>query len=306
MKKIKEANIYFLIIMLLQLFLPVYILFRALNINDIRWMLTINHIIIFIVPALIYLLITKQSPKKVLRLNKLHIKDIFIVICLAFVCQPIMTFFSLISQFFFENEIGNFVGEIVNTPYWILLLLIAVLPAITEEITIRGIVLSGYDNKNIYVACIATGLLFGIMHLDPQQFLYATALGFILALVVRITNSIFASAIMHFIINGTSITIQKIVSFLPSNVDSEISLKAISLGEKLILTFQYGCMAILFAYIAYLLIKKLKKDNIKRGTISKEIFYRKNNEENVFNIYFIFLIVIYLLVMVRQVTSGNI
>ena len=65
-------------------------------------------------------------------------------------------------------------------------------------------------------------------------------------------------------------------------------------------------MAILFAYIAYLLIKKLKKDNIKRGTISKEIFYRKNNEENVFNIYFIFIIVIYLLVMVRQVTSGNI
>ena len=85
-------------------------------------------------------------------------------------------------------------------------------PAITEEITIRGIVLSGYDNKNIYVACIASGLLFGIMHLDPQQFLYATVLGFILALVVRITNSIFASAIIHFIINGTSITMQKIVS----------------------------------------------------------------------------------------------
>ncbi|MBM6839676.1 CPBP family intramembrane metalloprotease, partial [Clostridium saudiense] len=105
-------------------------------------MLTLNHIIIFIVPAIIYLLITKQSPKKVLRLNKIHIKDILIVVCLAFVCQPIMTFFSLISQFFFENEIGNFVGQIVSTPYWILLLLIAVLPAITEEITIRGIVLS--------------------------------------------------------------------------------------------------------------------------------------------------------------------
>ncbi len=301
MKKIKEANIYFLIIMLLQLFLPVYILFRALNITDMRLMLTINHIIIFIIPAGIYLLITKQSPKKVLRLNKLYMKDVLIVICLAFVCQPIMTFFSLISQFFFENEIGNFVGEIVNTPYWILLLLIAVLPAITEEITIRGVVLSGYDNKNTHVACIASGLLFGIMHLDPQQFLYATALGFILALVVRMTNSIFASAIMHFIINGTSITIQKILSFLPSTADPEFTLKAISLEEKLVLSFQYGCVAVLFSYLAYLLIKKLKKNNIKRGIISEETFYRKDNKEKLFNIYFIFIIVIYLLVMVRQV-----
>ena len=102
MKKIKEANMYFLMIMLLQLFLPVYILFRALNINDVRLMLSINHTIIFIVPAIIYLLITKQSPKKVLRLNKIHIKDVLIVICLAFVCQPIMTFFSLMSQFFLK------------------------------------------------------------------------------------------------------------------------------------------------------------------------------------------------------------
>lgn len=302
MKKIKEVNVYFLIVMLLQLFLPVYILFRALNITDIRLMLTINHIIIFIVPAIIYLLITKQSPKKVLRLNKLSIKNILIVICLAFLCQPIMTFFSLISQFFFENEVGNFVGQIVNTPYWVLLLLIAVLPSITEEITIRGIVLSGYDNKNIYIGCVISGLLFGIMHLDPQQFLYATVLGFILALVVRITNSIFASAIMHFIINGTSITIQKVVSYVPSNVDSELSLKAISLSEKLILIFQYGCIAVLFSYLVYILIKKLKKNNIKHGIISEDIFTVNDSKEKVVNIYFIFIIVIYLLVMVRQVS----
>lgn len=300
MKKIKEANIYFLIILLLQLFLPVYMLFKVLNITDIRIMLTLNHIIVFIIPAIIYLLLTRQSPKKVLRLNKLYLKDILIIIGLAFVCQPIMTFFSLISQFFFENEIGNFVGEIVNTPYWILLLLVAVLPAITEEITVRGVVLSGYDNKNTYVACIASGLIFGIMHLDPQQFLYATVLGFILALVVRITNSIFAASIMHFIINGTSITIQKVISLLPVELDTEMSLKAISLSEKLTLAFQYACIAIVFSYLAYLLIKKLRKNNISREIISEDVFYRGDSSERVFNIYFIFIIVIYLLVMIRQ------
>ena len=92
-------------------------------------------------------------------------------------------------------KLENFVTGIVDSPYIILLLLIAVLPAITEEITIRGVVLSGYEDKNIYLAASITGLLFGIMHLDPQQFLYAAVLGFVLALVVRITNSIICISI---------------------------------------------------------------------------------------------------------------
>ena len=92
----------------------------------------------------------KQSAKDVLKLNKLYLKDTLLLILLAFLCQPIMTFFSLISQFFFENEIGNFVTGIVDSPYIVLLLLIAILPAITEEISIRGVVLSGYKDKNIY------------------------------------------------------------------------------------------------------------------------------------------------------------
>jgi hypothetical protein len=171
MKKVKEVNIYFFIIMLLQLFLPVYIIFRALNINDIRMMLVINHIIVFIIPAFIYLLITKQSPKKVLRLNKLHIKDIFIIICLSFICQPIMTFLSLISQFFFENEIGNFIGEVVNSPYWILLLLIAItiisntikltVHARRKEISIMKYV--GATNGFIRLPFVVEGIVIGIM-----------------------------------------------------------------------------------------------------------------------------------------------
>ena len=67
------------------------------------------------------------------------------------------------------------------------------------------------------------------MHLDGQQFLYAVALGIILALVVRITKSIFSSMIIHFIINGTSVTMSKLTDLLPASkeelqVASEITL----------------------------------------------------------------------------------
>ena len=308
MTKVLTANTYFLIVMFLQLFLPIHLIFKLFNITDIKLMLFISHIVTFIFPAIIYLIVTKQSARDVLKLNKLYFKDILLIILLAFVCQPIMTFFSLISQFFFENEIGNFVTNIVESPYIVLLLLIAVLPAITEEITIRGIVLSGYEDKNIYLSCIITGLLFGIMHLDPQQFLYATVLGVILALVVRITNSIFASILMHFLINGTSITLQKLLSLVTQSdliveQSTEISLKSLEIQEKVFMAGFYGIIALAFGIVVYFIIKKLVDLNIKRGVINKSEFsvkYNKSNE-NVFNISFIFIIIFYLLYMILGV-----
>ena len=304
MKKVSRANTYFLIIILLQLFLPVHLIFKWFNITDIKLMLLISHVITFIFPAIIYLIITKQSIKDVLKLNKLYFKDSLLIILLAFVCQPIMTFFSLISQFFFENEIGNFVTGIVDSPYIILILLISVLPAITEEITIRGVVLSGYEDKNIYLACSITGLLFGIMHLDPQQFLYAAVLGFVLALVVRITNSIFASALIHFLINGTSITLQKLLSLIPESTSvmeqaTEVSLRSLAASEKIFMAIFYGLIALAFGIAAYFIIRKLAELNIRRGVISKDelsIKYSKSNER-VFNVQFIAIIIIYLLYM---------
>lgn len=308
MKKVLKANTYFLIVMFLQLFLPIHLIFKLFNITDIKLMLFISHIVTFIFPAITYLIVTKQSARDVLKLNKLYFKDILLIILLAFVCQPIMTFFSLISQFFFENEIGNFVTNIVESPYIVLLLLIAVLPAITEEITIRGIVLSGYEDKNIYLSCIITGLLFGIMHLDPQQFLYATVLGVILALVVRITNSIFASILMHFLINGTSITLQKLLSLVTQSdliveQSTEISLKSLEMQEKVFMAGFYGIIALAFGIVVYFIIKKLVDLNIKRGVVNKSEFsvkYNKSNE-NVFNISFIFIIIFYLLYMILGV-----
>ena len=308
MKKVLKANTYFLIVMFLQLFLPIHLIFKWFNITDAKLMLLISHVVTFIFPAIIYLIITKQSAKDVLRLNRLYFKDALLIILLAFVCQPIMTFFSLISQFFFENEIGNFVTGIVDSSYIILLLLIAVLPAITEEITIRGVVLSGYEDKNIYLSCAITGLLFGIMHLDPQQFLYAAVLGFVLALVVRITNSIFASALIHFLINGTSITLQKLLSLIPENTSvmeqaTEVSLRGLETQEKIFMATFYGMIALAFGIAAYFIIKKLADLNIRRGVINRDelsIKYNKSNEP-VFNISFMAIIIVFLLYMMSGI-----
>lgn len=201
MKKVTRANVYFIIILVLELFMPsvLYIGYKKFGLTDIRIQLFLNHTILFLVPAMIYIIVTKSSIKETFRLNKLYLKDALMIILLAFICQPIMSFFSVLTGLFFNNNVGEMVTSMTqNTPYIVLLLLVAVMPAITEEVTMRGVVLSGYDKKPTFLAALITGIMFGIFHLDFQQLLYAAVLGFILAYVVRITNSIFASMLMHF------------------------------------------------------------------------------------------------------------
>lgn len=314
MTKVFKANMYFLIILLIEIFGPLLLrpLYLAMGLGDTRIILFLNHVILFLLPAIIYIIVTKSSFKATLKLNKLHWQDTLLIILLAFVVQPIMTFFSLIATFFFNNEIGSFITEITSTPYIFLLALVALLPSITEEVTIRGIVLSGYENKNKYVAALMTGLFFGILHLDPQQFLYAAVLGFILALVVRITNSIFSSMIIHFIINGTSVTMAKLMDYITkglsiTNQSAELTLKNISSSEKLILFIIYGAIAVTFSIFVFLIIYALEKLNSKRRAQSYNYRISEASEitekkDRVINIPFIITIIVYLYFMVTTIS----
>lgn len=309
MKKVLKANIYFLSILIIEILGPYALrpIYIALGVSDIRLILLFNHLILFLIPAIIYLLVSKSSIKETLKLNKLHWQDILLIILLAFMVQPVMTFLSLISTFFFNNEVGSFIYEIISTPYILLLGLVALLPSITEEITVRGIVLSGYENKNKYVAAAITGLFFGIFHLDGQQFLYATVLGFIFALVVRITNSIYSSMIMHFIINGTSVTLAKISKIitesLPISVETtEFSLNNIGSKEKLLLLITYGVIAIIFSVFVFLIIYALEKLKAKRKVIEgSTVITVEDSKENILNIPFILIVIIYIIFMILNI-----
>jgi sodium transport system permease protein len=86
-----------------------------------------------------------------------------------------------------------------------LILLLAVTPAITEEILFRGFILRSFEhNWPLWKAAVASGFLFGFMHLNPYQFFYAAALGTAFAFLAVRTGSIWTAIIAHLIVNGAS------------------------------------------------------------------------------------------------------
>ena len=307
MRKILKVNYYFFIIMVLSVFAPFFLnrIYISMNITDSRLVLLFNHLLIFLVPAIIYILVTKASFKDTLKLNKLQWKDVIILIILGFVVQPVMNFFSVISSLFFTNDVGEYIVSISSTPYFLLLGLVAVLPSITEEVTLRGVVLSGYEAKNKYVAALVTGLFFGIFHLNAQQFLYAVLMGFILALVVRITNSIFASMIIHFIVNGTSVSLVKLLDVLSEgmNIAQETTTTSIlDMNIYVIITLItiWLIIALAFGVLVWLCIYYLERNNRKRVDKLQENNLEVNSKsERIINIPFILTILLYIVCMWR-------
>ena len=94
---------------------------------------------------------------------------------------------------------------------WLVLaiILLAVLPAIFEELVFRGMILNGLRSSMGEIAAIfASAALFSIMHGSIQQLIYPFILGIILGWVAVRTGSTVCSMIVHFLNNAVVIIVQ--------------------------------------------------------------------------------------------------
>ncbi len=133
----------------------------------------------------------------------------YLAIGIGIFIQPFLSLINVLSQIFFENQIAGTINSMLELPLWLLLVLVAVLPAINEEFVMRGILLTNYEHVPLVKAALMNGLFFGMLHLNGNQFTYAFVMGIMLFVLVKITGSIYASMIVHFIVNGTQMVLAK-------------------------------------------------------------------------------------------------
>lgn len=118
---------------------------------------------------------------------------------------------NVLSYFFADNS------RSLNEEYMTLLngvsfipaiLLIALTPAICEELMFRGYMLTAFRHKmSLPKAIFIVSVLFGISHMSLIKLIPTAILGAALAYAVDKTDSIFASSMMHFLNNAFSVFI---------------------------------------------------------------------------------------------------
>lgn len=94
-----------------------------------------------------------------------------------------------------------------NTAVEIVLMFIstAVVPALMEELALRGIVLQSLRGYGTLFSMIASSAIFGIMHGNLIQAPFAFAVGMVLGFIVVKTDSIWLGIVIHFINNSVSV-----------------------------------------------------------------------------------------------------
>ena len=88
------------------------------------------------------------------------------------------------------------------------LFIIALIPAVGEELTFRGVLQQGLTRKmNPHVAIILSAAIFSFIHFQFYGFLPRMFLGILLGYMFYVSGSVWTSITMHFVNNGTAVVL---------------------------------------------------------------------------------------------------
>ncbi|MCQ2564674.1 MAG: CPBP family intramembrane metalloprotease [Clostridia bacterium] len=232
---------------------------------------------IFAVPLLMYTLLISKSPKQTFKdigFNKVSKKVVLVSIALGFVLYFINLFVadffqSIISLFGYESV--SLTKTVTETGYLSLLkdlIFTCLFPALFEEFLHRGILLNaGKKYGNTRVALLISSLLFGLMHLNINQFFYAAILGFLMGNVVLASNSIIPSIIIHFINNFLSTLVTYGAQFKWSPLGFIETITEVLMSNVFMFVLTLSLFILLLFMLYSVLIKILLKERAKKEVL---------------------------------------
>jgi len=141
----------------------------------------------------------------------MRVSDMLLALLFGILINPVMTLINALSMVFSTNVIGTSILDIAEqVPFLFGVILVAVIPAVVEETVYRGVFYNEYSKIHPLKAALLSGLLFGIMHGNFNQFSYAAVMGILFAFLIEATGSILSTMLVHFWINASSVVMMYI------------------------------------------------------------------------------------------------
>jgi membrane protease YdiL (CAAX protease family) len=170
----------------------------------------------------LFLNLSKQSLKPLIKIEQINLKKVLIVIAILLISIPIIEILGYYNSFlkdFIPNNTfiiheaklkiyqSNILGE---KGFGIMLskfIIIALLPAIGEELVFRVVFLEKIkeSSQNEHYAVVVSGLIFAAVHQQPSYLLPMVFLGIVLGYIYTRTKNIYYSMLFHFLFNSLTI-----------------------------------------------------------------------------------------------------
>ena len=189
----------------------------------VSWLGLVKTILIVLVatigmPAILMAMFLTRNPRKSLRLNLCSVPAACAAVLMALFFHPLVTWFSGFVLYLYPLQ-GDVIGKsefvsdlVAQAPgLWAVLLLMAVAPAIIEELAYRGFVLSGLEGlRNRWSAILITSIFFGLAHFAIQQAIITFVIGMILGVIAVKTRSLIPCIIYHATHNSITVLLPRI------------------------------------------------------------------------------------------------
>lgn len=208
-----EAIFCFILILMLQ-FVAMTCMKPDLSVGDpgrtLMRLIVVQQLAMVACPAIFMGILLTTSLRATFRLRMPSLTAMGFGVALAIVAHPLSVELSqfLVDQQVFPElpESAREVMTLMKTgdqPVWLLLMVFAVTPAICEELAFRGFILSGLARGGrLAIAVGISSLMFGIIHMIPQQAFNAALLGLVLGLLAIYSRSLFPAMAFHFCNNA--------------------------------------------------------------------------------------------------------
>ena len=209
------ASIFGVVIGLLSSVIPKIELLYSDGNMSMAYQIVASVLFIFLPFAIAYVVLKKKKIAGILPLGTTYNKKAATSLTMLFI--PLMLFSTFIINLvstIIQNILGITFTTGVEDPkilgfdgFLIATLSTAVLPAVLEELIIRGIVMQPLRRFGDKFALVASALIFGIMHGNMVQIPYTVVAGLFMGYLVIATGSLWPSIILHFVNNFYSVAL---------------------------------------------------------------------------------------------------
>jgi membrane protease YdiL (CAAX protease family) len=199
-------------------------------VNGIRLMTMAGQILFILLPALIFSKMFYQDVGTIIRAKIPGFKEIALFTLGIIILTPLLQNYLYIQNHFIDlwaesspmvrqaKSFFDSMNELVEKTYGNLLsagnifegifviAVIAVIPAVCEEVMFRGFIQRSFEFKlKPYKAALITAIFFGIYHFNPYGVIPLIVLGFYFGFAAYMSNSIVVPIVLHFFNNFTAV-----------------------------------------------------------------------------------------------------
>ena len=160
---------------------------------------------------IIYKLIRKHPfDFKTINYNKL-----LMCLCIGWILNVVVTILINVFALVLPESITNALNDstalaLEGFPLWFTLLATGICVPILEELVFRYGICGIMGRKNALVGLIVSSVIFGLVHGNPIQIVYATALGFVFGYIYLKHGNIWYPIMLHMAVNSSSVLVSSL------------------------------------------------------------------------------------------------